>query len=74
MIVIHSRQIDLYFFDSIDKVNYENILITGGSRGIGREIVKTCLNEGYYVHFTYANDLSSAEQMHKEMNSKKLSF
>ena len=52
----------------------KNILITGGSRGIGRGIVKTCLNEGYYVHFTYANDLSSAEQMHKEMNSKKLSF
>ena len=52
----------------------KNILVTGGSRGIGKEIVKTCIKEGCYVHFTYANDLSSAKQMHKKINSSKLSF
>jgi len=39
----------------------KNILITGGSRGIGKEIVKICHINNFKVHFTYSNNLVSAK-------------
>lgn len=37
----------------------KNVLITGGSRGIGRAIVQHLVASGYTVVFTYKNDLPS---------------
>ena len=47
----------------------KNVLVTGGSRGIGKEIVKECLYQDYRVHFTYSNDITSAKNFFEEMNS-----
>ncbi len=38
----------------------KNVLITGGSRGIGRAIVETFVKAGYKVAFTYKNSESEA--------------
>lgn len=32
-------------------------LVTGGSRGIGKVLVKQLIDEGYFVHFTFLNSL-----------------
>ncbi len=39
-----------------------NIFITGGSRGIGRSIVRTCAAAGYGCAFTYAGNRKGAEE------------
>ena len=52
----------------------KNVLVTGGSRGIGKEIVKECLYQDYRVHFTYSNDITSAKNFFEEMNSVNLTF
>ncbi len=44
----------------------KNILITGGSRGIGREMVKAFSDKGYKVAFTYKCSVSEAEKLSKE--------
>ena len=45
------------------KVNECVILVTGGSRGIGAEIVRACHADGMAVYFTYANDRVAAENL-----------
>ncbi|HEQ72489.1 MAG TPA: SDR family NAD(P)-dependent oxidoreductase, partial [Spirochaetia bacterium] len=40
-----------------------NVFVTGGSRGIGREIVLKFAGEGYGVAFTYAGNLKAAEEV-----------
>lgn len=39
-----------------------NVLVTGGSRGIGRGIVKKFVREGYGCAFTYAGNTQAAEE------------
>lgn len=40
--------------------------VTGGSRGIGREIVRALCREGYKVAFTYKSSDSEAEALERE--------
>ena len=42
------------------------VLISGGSRGIGAELVRTFRAEGYNVAFTYKNSAASADQLAEE--------
>ena len=44
----------------------KNILITGGSRGIGKAMVKAFSDKGYKVAFTYKSSLDEAENLSKE--------
>ncbi len=44
----------------------KNILITGGSRGIGKALVKAFSDKGYKVAFTYKSSLDDAESLSKE--------
>src|SRR5205823_1504891 len=48
----------------------KNIIVTGGSRGIGAGIVKTAMEEGANVAFTYLNSIDEAEAIVKEMATK----
>jgi NAD(P)-dependent dehydrogenase (short-subunit alcohol dehydrogenase family) len=43
----------------------KTILITGGSKGIGKEIVKEALNKNYKVIFTYYKSAKAARQIEK---------
>jgi 3-oxoacyl-[acyl-carrier protein] reductase len=47
----------------------KNILITGGSRGIGKSICETFAQNGCNIAFTYNNSKDSAEALAKELNS-----
>ena len=49
----------------------KNILITGGSRGIGRGIVSSIIEQGANVAFTYSSSASLANEIVKELNSTK---
>lgn len=44
----------------------KNVLVTGGSRGIGRACVKMLAKEGYRVFFTYQKSSECAESLSKE--------
>lgn len=44
----------------------KNILITGGSRGIGRAMVKAFSQKGYRVAFTYKSSIDEAEELSRE--------
>ena len=48
----------------------KNILVTGGSRGIGAGIVRTAMEEGASVAFTYLNSTDEAEAIVKDMSAK----
>ena len=48
----------------------KNILVTGGSRGIGTAIVRTAMQEGANVAFTYLNSIDEAEAIVKDMAAK----
>ncbi len=41
----------------------KTVLITGGSRGIGAELVRHFVNEGYSVAFTYKSSKEEAEEL-----------
>ncbi len=43
------------------------IVVTGGSRGIGAGIARTCANEGAHVILTYASRPESAERVRAEL-------
>lgn len=45
----------------------KTVLITGGSRGIGRELVRTFSNSGYNVAFTYKSSVSEAQSLENEL-------
>ena len=49
----------------------KNILITGGSRGIGKGIVSSLIEQGANVAFTYSSSTSMANEIVKELNSTK---
>ena len=42
------------------------VLITGGSRGIGRAMVRLFSQNGYSVAFTYKNSVGAAEELSRE--------
>ena len=44
----------------------KTVLITGGSRGIGSEMVRLFANEGYSVAFTYKSSADAAEKLSRE--------
>ena len=44
----------------------KTVLVTGGSRGIGREIVRLFRENGYDVTFTYKSSREAAETLAKE--------
>ena len=46
------------------------VLVTGGSRGIGKSIVLMCAEEGAHVAFTYKSASAAAEEVRKEIESK----
>ena len=47
----------------------KKVLITGGSGGIGSEIVKLFAKDGYAVYFTYNNSYDEAIALQKETNA-----
>ena len=47
----------------------KNILITGGSRGIGKSIVEVLFNSGANVGFTFSSSESAANEIAKNLNS-----
>ena len=48
----------------------KNILITGGSRGIGKSIVEVLVKNGANVGFTFTSSDTAANNICKELNSK----
>jgi len=48
------------------------VLVTGGSRGIGKSIVYKCAEEGAKVYFTYIEEDSKREEIEKDLGSKGL--
>lgn len=44
-------------------------LVTGGTKGIGKSIVKRLLEQDYYVFIIYAHDTFAAECLEKEMHA-----
>ncbi|MEG2194318.1 MAG: 3-oxoacyl-ACP reductase FabG [Terrisporobacter sp.] len=53
--------------------NKKTVLVTGSSRGIGREIAKLFAEDGYNVVINYNNSEDEAIQLLNELNSKNLS-
>ena len=47
----------------------KNILITGGSRGIGKSIVEVLFNSGASVGFTFSSSESAANEIAENLNS-----
>lgn len=43
------------------------VVVTGGSRGIGAQIVKTLANENYKVILNYNNSKEQAEKIQQEL-------
>lgn len=48
----------------------KNVLITGGSRGIGRELVKAFSAKGYNVFFTYKSSHGDAKSLSDETGAR----
>ena len=50
----------------------KNILITGGSRGIGKSIVEVLFNSGANVGFTFSSSESAANEIAKNLLKKEI--
>jgi len=48
----------------------KNVLVTGGSRGIGRSIALTCAEQGANVGFTYLSSVEKAKALEAELQEK----
>ena len=51
-------------------VKHKNAFITGGSRGIGRGIIRVLSDAGYDIAFTYNTQLEEAESLKAEVEKK----
>ncbi len=51
-------------------LNSKNIVVTGGSRGIGKAIVRIAMEEGANIAFTYLNSEGEAQSFVEEMCAK----
>ena len=47
----------------------KNILVTGGSRGIGKSIVQVLIENGANVGFTFSSSESAAKEISTNLNS-----
>jgi NAD(P)-dependent dehydrogenase (short-subunit alcohol dehydrogenase family) len=54
----------------VEAVTNKNAFVTGGSRGIGRGIVRVLSDAGYDTAFTYNSQLSEAETLKTEIEKK----
>lgn len=45
------------------------VIVTGGSRGIGREIVRTLADDGFDVHFTYRDSKDRSDALLAELQA-----
>ncbi|MBK5416190.1 3-oxoacyl-ACP reductase FabG [Pseudomonas sp. TH31] len=45
------------------------VLVTGGSRGIGRSLVSALAKEGYHVVFTYQSSADAATELEREVSA-----
>jgi len=54
----------------LGNLDNKNILVTGGSRGIGKAIVRIALEEGANIAFTYLNSEGEAQSFVEEMGAK----
>ena len=50
------------------------ILVTGGSRGIGADIVKTLAKDGYQVILNYNNSENEAKCIQEELDKENISI
>ena len=53
----------------LKKLSGHFILVTGGSKGIGEDIVKSLAYEGAIIAFTYKSNLNRAEKILKTLNA-----
>ena len=58
-----------YLKKHFKSVKHENILITGGSKGIGKELVKAFVQRGHHVSFTYQYSAESAHNLVASLNA-----
>ena len=49
-------------------------IVTGGSRGIGRGIVKKLVEEGYDVAFSYSTKKEEAEKLCEELQKENVNI
>ena len=61
-------------YKEISDMNNKIALVTGGTSGIGKEIVKELLNKRCKVITCYHNDESLAKETEKEFNTENLSI
>jgi NAD(P)-dependent dehydrogenase (short-subunit alcohol dehydrogenase family) len=54
----------------VQKITNKNAFITGGSRGIGRGIIRVLSDAGYDIAFTYNSQLNEAETLKEELLKK----
>ena len=50
-------------------LNNKTVIVTGGSRGIGRSIVLKLVEHGANVFFTYISSIDKANQVVKECDN-----
>ena len=50
----------------------KTILLTGGSRGIGRSIVEQAAKKNYFIIFTYNKSIKMALSLHKKYKNNTL--
>lgn len=55
----------------MESIKSKVAFVTGGSRGIGQEIVRKLVSEGASVAFTYANSEEAANQLATELSTNK---
>lgn len=52
------------------ETNIKHAVVTGGTRGIGKKIVETLIQNNYFVDFTYINSQSAANELTQKYEGK----
>lgn len=58
-----------WYYNQLNKNDMKNILITGGSKGIGKQLVIDFVKKGHQVVFTYQSSVSQSLQIINELYS-----